>query len=103
VSEVPMYPTSGQGVIFGPPQILGSHVFPTVGCALATGHLMGRGISLIRNSAPLGPYRRTMPRALWWPLGGGLFLMSEVTFEPEASGVGVKSTWLLPATGVPRS
>ena len=24
-----------------------------------------RGTSLIRNSAPLGPYRRTMPRALW--------------------------------------
>jgi len=26
--------------------------------------------SLIRNSAPLGPYGRTMPRALWWPWGG---------------------------------
>ena len=25
-----------------------------------------RGTSLIRNSAPLGPYRRTMPRALRW-------------------------------------
>ena len=25
-----------------------------------------RGTSLIRNSAPLGPYSRTMPRALWW-------------------------------------
>ena len=25
-----------------------------------------RGTSLIRNSAPVGPYRRTMPRALWW-------------------------------------
>ena len=24
-----------------------------------------RGTSLIRNSAPLGPYSRTMPRALW--------------------------------------
>ena len=33
---------------------------------------------LIRNSAPLGPYSRTMPRALWSPWGGGLFLMSEV-------------------------
>ena len=21
----------------------------------------------MRNSAPLGPYRRPMPRALWWP------------------------------------
>ena len=37
-----------------------------------------RGTSLIRNSAPLGPYSGTMPRALWWPWGGGLFLMSEV-------------------------
>ena len=25
-----------------------------------------RGTSLIRNSAPLGPYSRSMPRALWW-------------------------------------
>ena len=24
------------------------------------------GTSLIRYSRPLGPYRRTMPRALWW-------------------------------------
>ena len=30
-----------------------------------------RGTSLIRNHAPLGPYSRTMPRALWWSLGGG--------------------------------
>jgi hypothetical protein len=25
-----------------------------------------RGNSLIRNIAPIGPYSRTMPRALWW-------------------------------------
>ena len=25
-----------------------------------------RGTSLIRNSAPLGTYSRTVPRALWW-------------------------------------
>ena len=25
-----------------------------------------RGTSLIRNNAPLGPYSRTMPMALWW-------------------------------------
>ena len=25
-----------------------------------------RGTSLMRNSAPLGPYSRKMPRALWW-------------------------------------
>ena len=38
-----------------------------------------RGTSLIRNSAPLGPYSRTIPRVLWWSQGGGLFLMSEVS------------------------
>ena len=37
-----------------------------------------RATSPIRNSAPLGPYSRTMQRALWKPLDGGLFLMSEV-------------------------
>ena len=26
-----------------------------------------RGTSLIRNSAPLRPYSKTMPRGLWWP------------------------------------
>ena len=29
-----------------------------------------RGTLLIRNSAPLGPYSRNMPRALWWPYRG---------------------------------
>jgi len=33
-----------------------------------------RGTSLIRNSAPLGPYNRTIPRALWRSYGGGGFL-----------------------------
>ena len=37
-----------------------------------------RGTSLMRNSDPLGPYCRTMPRALWWPWGGELIFMSEV-------------------------
>ena len=36
----------------------------TMPCLLV--HLMYRGTSLIRNSAPLGPCSRTMPRALWW-------------------------------------
>ena len=40
-----------------------------------------RGTSLIRNSASLGPYGRTAPRALWWSQGGGLFLMSEVPLQ----------------------
>ena len=30
-----------------------------------------RGTSLIRNSAPLGPFSRTMPRAVTIVLGGG--------------------------------
>ena len=37
-----------------------------------------RGTSLIRNRTPLGPHSRTMPRALWQPCGGLLFLMCEV-------------------------
>ena len=37
-----------------------------------------RSTSPIRNRHPLEPYSRTMPRAIWWPWGGGLFLMSEV-------------------------
>ena len=35
------------------------------------------GTSPMRNSAPLGPYSRTMPRALWRSSEVGLFLMSE--------------------------
>jgi hypothetical protein len=31
------------------------------------GSMVYRGTSLIRNSPPLGPYNRTMPRALWGP------------------------------------
>ena len=42
------------------------------------GYKVYRGTLLIRNCAPLGPYSRIMPRALWWLYGGGLFLMSEV-------------------------
>ena len=37
-----------------------------------------RGTSLMRNSASVGPYSRNVPRALWWSLREGLFLMSEV-------------------------
>ena len=61
----------------------------TTGVARSSGHTIEdphpklkfgpyRGASLIINSAPLGPYSRTMPRALWWSYGGGLFPMSEV-------------------------
>ena len=38
----------------------------TRGFGSATGVPRYRGTSLIRNSACLGPYSRTMPRALWW-------------------------------------
>ena len=37
-----------------------------------------RGTSLIRNRALLGPYSRTMSRALRWHWGDGLFRVSEV-------------------------
>ena len=37
-----------------------------------------RDTSLIRNRALVGPYSRIVPRTLWSPYGGGLFLMSEV-------------------------
>ena len=36
------------------------------------------GTSPIRKRLPLGPYSRAMPRDLWRPYGGWLFLMSEV-------------------------
>ena len=45
--------------------------------------LMYRGTSLIRNSPLLEPYSRTVPRALWWPQGVVLFLMSEVLLYPS--------------------
>ena len=37
-----------------------------------------RGTWLTKTAPPPGPYSRTMPRVLCWPLGGGMFLMSEV-------------------------
>ena len=33
-----------------------------------------RGTSFIRNDLLLGPYSRTIPRVLWWSLGGGAVL-----------------------------
>ena len=40
-----------------------------------------RGTSLIRNHLRLGPYSRTMPRALWGPWGRLRFLASEVALH----------------------
>ena len=45
-----------------------------------------RGTSLIRNSTPLGPYSKTVPRALRWSYEGGLSLMSEVPLQPPETG-----------------
>jgi len=42
------------------------------------------GTSLIRNSGILCPYSRTMHRALWWVLGRGRLLMSEVPLQDSA-------------------
>ena len=41
-----------------------------------------KGTSLIRNIPLVGPHIRTVSRALWWPWGGGVFLMSEATLQP---------------------
>ena len=37
-----------------------------------------RGTSPVKNSTPLGPYIRNMPRAAWWSSGEVLFLMNGV-------------------------
>jgi len=42
------------------------------GCTTSTLVRGYRGTSLIRNSAPLGPYSATMPGALWTPRGGAV-------------------------------
>ena len=36
------------------------------GCHVRPPYATYRVTSLIRNSAPLGPYIRNVPRALWW-------------------------------------
>ena len=48
------------------------------GVAVAAAFHRDRGTSLIRNCLLLGPYSRTMPRALRLSWVGGQFLMSEV-------------------------
>ena len=66
-----------------------------------------RGTSLIRNSALLGPYGRTMHRALRWVLEGGRFRMSEVTlysrqYRRGRGGCKITSA-SFPAPSVPKS
>ena len=53
------------------------------------------GTSLIRNLLPQEPYSRSIPRAIWWSLGGGLFLMSEVPVGLGAMGYGLGPPILL--------
>ena len=43
-------------------------------CSASAGKHVYRGTSLIKNSALLGPYSRTMHRALWWVLERVAFL-----------------------------
>ena len=55
MSEVPLYPSTEKTADLPAP-------------CVAQGELERyRGTSLIRNNPLLGPYIRTMPRALWWP------------------------------------
>ena len=51
-----------------------------------------RGTSLIRNSTPLEPHSKNMPRDLWRPLRGGLFLMSEISQCGGRDGHGLKGS-----------
>ena len=44
-----------------------------------------RGTSLIRNSALMGPYSRTLHRPLWWPQGIGLFHITRARRNPRPS------------------
>ena len=41
-----------------------------------------RGTSVARTCTNLGPNSRSKPRALWWSLGDGRFLVNEVTLHP---------------------
>ena len=51
-----------------------------------------RGTSLIRNSAPLEPNSRTMPRALKSPRGGGCFLRARYLCTPLTSESACRSS-----------
>jgi len=44
----------------------------------------------MRQSLPLGPYSRTMPRTVWWSQEMGVFLPSDVTLYT------VRWVWLKP-------
>jgi len=65
--------TTSTAVVYAPPPRLCLRICQNV----------YRGTSLIINRTPLGPYSTMMLRALWWPRGGGQFLMSEVPLYTE--------------------
>ena len=50
MSEVPLYDSSGEQVMFDPQQVIGN----------------GRDTSPIRDCPPIRPYSRPVLRALWW-------------------------------------
>ena len=65
MSEVPLYPSSGERVMIEPLEVLGSYEWPTVG-AYAPIRLFKciHGTSLIRERPLLAPYHRPMLRVL---------------------------------------
>ena len=77
-------PGCGMGGVEGTPRGDGSG-------RLLPGTRLYRGTSPLRNRAPLEPYRRTMPRALWWSQRGR-FLMKKVTLYMERNAFSLSST-----------
>ena len=65
------------------------HTIPSAFGQLSVSNLSAvcqhRGTSLIRKHLPLGPCSSPMPRTLWWSLGGGCFLVSEVPLQSVSS------------------
>ena len=87
MSEIPLYRTSGIGAggrkvkvplssEYGTYTTVKARFWPCFQVKVVKNCYSGT--SLVRNSAPLEPYSRNMPRPLWRSSGGGLFLMSEV-------------------------
>ena len=62
MSEVPLYVRGHMAAALAMKVIK----LPEASCSLHI-HRGYRGTSLIKNSAPLGPYSRTESLLLWWP------------------------------------
>ena len=76
---------------------------------ISVDHVSYRDTSFIRNRRPIGPYSRTMPRALRGPWGGGLFHMSVdfsartvITGDPTCSVDQVSFRTITPQTQNPK-